>query len=178
MKEKVKGLILCSERYGLALAGALHNLNLWIALPTLIGIVTIDVVLRFGFRSSLQGATEISGLLLLLVFVLSLPLCTLRHGHVYMELIYSRTHGSWRWAADLIAVLSGLVFIGFFAWQAFDVLRDMVKYGEGGMLVDIPFWPFAGVVFLCGVVVTLVLALQLAKLLAGLHIDREEHSHE
>jgi TRAP-type C4-dicarboxylate transport system permease small subunit len=178
MNTTIKEIVLRSESYGMALTGTLHNVNMWLALPALIAVVTADVVVRFGFNSSIQGATEIGGLLLLMVFMLSLPFCTMRHGHVYMELVHVRLRGAWRWAADLIAVLSGLVFTALFTWQAFDALRDMIKYGDGGFLVDIPYWPFAGIVFVCGLFTALAFVLQLLKLLAGLAVNREEFANE
>ena len=178
MGEILKTYVLWLERQAMRLAAILHNVNMWIVLPLLIMVVTTDVVLRYGFRSSIQGATEISGLLLLLVFFLSLPLCTLRYGHVYMELAYARMRGGMRRIADLIATLSGAVFMAFFSWQALEVFRDAVKYEERGMLIEIPYWPFAGAVFICGVIAALAFAIQILKLLVGLDIDREEYVDE
>ena len=178
MRSNLQDKVLRAERLGAVLARILHNMNMWLIIPALIVLVTVDVVLRYVFNASIQGGTEIGGLLLLLVFVASLPYCTLFHGHVYMELVHSRLHGFARTLADLISVLAGLIFMGTFTWASGRMLQDMIKYDEGAMLIDMPLWPFAAAMLVCGVLVTLVFILQLAHILVGLPFDREEQLHE
>lgn len=178
MNQGLQDLIVVAERWATRLAAALHNLSIMIVLPALIILVSVDVVMRYGFNTSIRGGTEIAALLLLLVFVSSMPFCTLRHGHVYMELIYARTRGRLRLLLDLLSTLCGLAFMGIFAWEASRLFRDMIRYNEGGVLVDVPYWPFAGVMFLCGTFVSFVYLLHLLRLAAGLVINREEFADE
>jgi len=178
MNHTLQALVVRSERWATALAATLHNLSIIIVLPSLILLVAVDVVMRYIFNSSIQGGTEIAGLLLLLVFVSSMPYCTLRHGNVYMEAIYSRTRGRMRWFLDLLSTLCGLAFMGLFAVEASRLFRDMINYNEGGVLIDVPYWPFAGALFLCGAFVSVVFLLHLVRLAAGLPINREEYADE
>jgi TRAP-type C4-dicarboxylate transport system permease small subunit len=178
MNQTLQALVIRSERWATGLAATLHNISIMIVLPGLILLVAVDVVMRYVFNSSIQGGTEIAGLMLLLVFVSSMPYCTLRHGNVYMEAIYSRTSGTARWLLDMLATLCGLAFMSLFAVEASRLFRDMIRYNEGGVLIDIPYWPFAGAMFLCGAFVSVVFVLHLIRLAAGLPINREEHADE
>lgn len=178
MNRGLQRLVALCEFWATRLAATLHNISIMITLPALILLVTVDVVLRYGFNTSIKGGTEIAALLLLLVFVSSMPYCTLRHGHVYMEFIYVRSRGPVRWLLDLLTTLCGLCFMSLFAWEASRLFRDMIRYGEGAILIDLPYWPFAGVMFLCGAFVSAVFVLHLVRLVAGLAIDREEFADE
>ncbi len=167
-----------TEHAAQRLSHLMHCAGTRIVLPLLVVLVTIDVTMRYFFNSSLYAATEVGTLLLLVVFFASLPYCTFGRQHVYMELVYVRLKGRSRWLADLLAASVGLVFMIVFVWQAVRGLGEMIRYGDGAELIDLPYWPFALVLVVSGVLVALAFALQLARLALGLSLPVGENLDE
>ena len=153
----------------------LHLAGVLLFMPALMLLVTVDVVMRYFFNTSIEGGTEIGQLLLLVVFFASMPYCTLRYGHVYMELFYKPMKGPARRVADVLAACAGLSFAVALTWASADRLIDMYKFGEGAQQVSLPFWPFAAVLFVSGALVCVVFLVQLLMPLFGMPLDREEY---
>lgn len=143
-----------------------HWLGIFAALPALTGLIGIDVFLRYVMRAPLPWGNEVGSLLLLVVFVASLPYCTSVDGHVRMDLFYGRYGARTKRRADAVSALCGLVFAGSLAYQSFAASLRMYELGSGAYLIDLPHWPFAALLglsatFMClhfGVVIARVAA--------------------
>ncbi len=112
-------------------------------MPAMIGLIGIDVFLRYLFRAPLPWGNEVGSLLLLVVFMASLPLCTQLGDHVRMDLFYGRYSPRAKRRADAVSALCGLAFAAPLAYQAFTVSARMYRLGDGAYLIDLPYWPFA-----------------------------------
>lgn len=166
------------ERLSGALATFFHWTGIGLILPALMLLVTVDVFMRYVFGGSIPGATEVGQLMLLVVLFASLPYCTLRHGHVYMELLYNRFTGGIKRLADGLAAIAGLAFFAAFTWHAARNTMDMFKFGDGAEMVKLPFWPFASILLLCGLLMILAFSLQLLRAILDMPIVRESIDHE
>lgn len=136
----------------------LHWLGVYGALPTLIGVVFVDVLLRFVFSQPLMWGNEVSSLVLLVVFFASLPHCTYVHGHVRMELLYRRLGRGGRRAADAVSNAAGLIFAAFLTYQSLISGIEAWGFGDGAEFIDLPYWPFLAVMSACGLFMGLIFA--------------------
>ena len=138
---------------GSALASKwLYALGVYGALPTLLGLVTVDVVLRYVFSAPLQWSRDANGLLLLITLFSALPAAWDNRHHIRMEIFYVRLSARWRIAADVLSALSGIALFGLLAVQAVGFTRYMAITGETGEDLDAPLWPFMSFIGICGAV--------------------------
>ncbi|MGE0256013.1 MAG: TRAP transporter small permease [Alphaproteobacteria bacterium] len=155
------------ERMAAWLARAFHAAGTLVVMPGLVVLVTVDVVLRYVFSAPLAWGNEVGALLLLLVFLASLPWCTHSGQHIRMELLYLRFGPAWRRAADVLSGLAGIAVSAMLAWRAAQAADEMFRYGEGAEFVRLPFWPFAVFMALVGAVLVLEFARRAALALRG-----------
>lgn len=134
------------------LSVALHWVGIFAAIPILVGVVSADVVLRYGFNAPLLWGNEVSSLILMIVFLASLPLCTKHNAHVRMELVYDRFGRRGRRVADTISGLCGLIFSAFLAYQAVLSAIEAYGFGDGAEFAAIPYWPLLGFMATCALI--------------------------
>lgn len=134
------------------LSDALHWIGIFAAIPILVAVVSVDVVLRYGFSAPLLWGNEVSSLVLMIVFLASLPLCTKHNAHVRMELIYDRFGSLGRRIADTISGLCGLTFSAFLAYQAVVSAFEAHDFGDGAEFAAIPYWPLLGFMAACALI--------------------------
>ena len=144
-------------------ARVLHWAGILAGIPALVVLVSVDVLLRYGFNAPLIWGNDVSTLLLLVVFFASLPQCSAEGGHIRMELLYNRLGRRGRYAADALSVLCGLILAAVLTFQAFTSSAEMYRYGEGAEMIDIPYWPFALFMGLCGTILSLRFAVGLLR---------------
>ena len=133
-------------------AGVLFAIGVRGALPALLLLVTLEVVLRYGFNSPLQWSRDVNGLLLLITLFSTLPHAWDRGYHIRMEIVHRRLRGRWRSVADALSALAGLVFFGLMSIQAVGFARYMFVTGETGEDLNVALWPFMVFVAVCGFV--------------------------
>ena len=140
-----------------------HGLGAYVALPGLIGLIGVDVFLRYVLRAPLPWGNEVGSLLLLVAFVASLPYCTHSGGHVRMDLFYARYSARGRRRADAVSALCGLVLASVLAYQSFAEVGRMYRLGSGAYLIDLPYWPFAAFLGLSASVLCLQFLLAIGR---------------
>jgi TRAP-type C4-dicarboxylate transport system permease small subunit len=111
-------------------------------LPAMIFLGSADVVMRYFFSNPIPGVHDISGLMMMIFVMFSLPSCWLERGHIRVELIVRRFPS---WAGDLTWALAAEV--GFICWgtltaYSFVALSDAIKYHEVSSEAMIVLWPF------------------------------------
>ena len=130
----------------------LYAFGVYGALPTLLGLVTIDVVLRYVFSAPLQWSRDANGLLLLITLFSALPAAWDHRHHIRMEIFYVRLPDRWRIAADVLSALAGIALFGLLAVQSVGFTSYMAMTGETGEDLDVPLWPFMAFIGVCGAV--------------------------
>ena len=149
------------------LVHGLHYIGTLIGIPALIVLICIDVFLRYVLNAPLQWGAEVSALLLLIVFFATLPYCTRVDGHIRMELFYERFSPAFKRVSDFIAGLAGLIVSGMLAYQAFMSAQEMVHYEETAEMIELPYWPFAVFMGICGIGLTLQFLGRVIKSVSG-----------
>lgn len=140
------------DRASAQASGWLYALGVYAALPALLGLVTVDVLLRYFFNAPLQWSRDANGLLLLMALFSALPAAWDRGHHIRMEIFYFRLPERWRIAADTLSALAGIALFGLLAVQAIAFARYMALTGETGEDLTAPLWPFMAFIGLCGAV--------------------------
>ena len=70
-----------------------HRLSMFVMLPCMALVVTLDVILRYVFNAPLIGSVDANGLFLLLGFSASLTYSWNEGKQLRVEIIYSRLKG-------------------------------------------------------------------------------------
>jgi len=143
------------------LSGVLHLLGVYVGIPLLGVLISADVFLRYVVNKPLRWGNEVSALIQLAVLIGSLNLCTEQRGHVRMDALYVRFGPRLKRLADLSANLCGLAFAVFFTYQSFASVVEMYRFDQGAEMIDLPYWPFALFMALCGVILTMRFALEI-----------------
>ncbi len=131
---------------------ALYALGVYGALPALLGLVTIDVVLRYVFSAPLQWSRDANGLLLLITLFSALPAAWDRGHHIRMEIFYLRWPARLRVAADVLSAVAGIALFALLAAQSVAFTVYMAGTGETGEDLAAPLWPFMAFIGFCGAV--------------------------
>jgi len=151
------GLVHATSR----LSGMLHLVGVYAGIPALILIISTDVILRYLFNKPLRWGNEVSALVQLAILVGSLNLCTEQRGHVRMDALYVRFGPRLKRATDIVANLCGFVFAAFFTYQSFASTLEMYRFNQGAEMINLPYWPFALFMGLCGSILTVRFLLEI-----------------
>lgn len=141
------------DRWSERVSFELFRFGLYVTMPALVGLVSLDVTLRYVFNAPLQWARDVNGLLLLVTIFSGLPHAWDRAYHIRMEVFYSRFSAGRKRFADILSSVSGVIFFGMIAVQAARFVPFMIQTGETGEDLEFPLWPFMGVLSFCAVVV-------------------------
>jgi TRAP-type C4-dicarboxylate transport system permease small subunit len=145
----------------------LFRLGIYVMLPALVALVTLDVVLRYAFDSPLQWARDVNGLFLLMSIGAALPHAWDRSYHIRMEVLYERLPPARRRLVDVLSSVSGIVFFGMIAVQAARYVPFMMRTGETGEDLLWPLWPYMAFLGVCALVTVARLVANPAPVAAG-----------
>ena len=141
------------DRWSERASYGLFRFGIYVTMPALVGLVTLDVALRYVFNAPLQWGRDVNGLLLLMTIFCALPHAWDRGYHIRMEVFYARFSPARRRWVDVLASVSGIIFFGLMAVQGARFVPFMIGIGETGEDLDFPLWPFMGFLSLCALVV-------------------------
>lgn len=137
------------------LARAMHATGAYFTLPVLILLLTIDVSLRYIFSAPLLWGSEVSALILSLVFFAGLPQVTATNSHIRMDMLYRLMGTRAKIVADIVAGLCGTLFAILLTYQSLSSCFEMYRWQEGAEMVELPYWPFVLFAGICGLLLTL-----------------------
>ncbi len=151
----------------------LHQLGTIVVIPVMIAVITLDVVLRYFFKSPLLWSQDMNGLLLLVVFWANFTYTWDEGKHLIMDIFYRKLKGRWKRAADFLTCLMGMIFTGLLAFKGFMSIPNMIRLNEAGVMLAIPLWPFTAFMAVCSLLLFLELAILMAGCVKGLISGRE-----
>ena len=140
------------DRWSERLSYELFRLGIYVTMPALVVLVTLDVFLRYVFNAPLEWGRDVNGLLLLMTIFSALPHAWDRGYHIRMEVLHSRLSGKARRRADVLAAVSGIIVFGLMAVQGARFVPFMIATGETGEDLRIQIWPFMAFLSLCALV--------------------------
>ena len=140
------------DRWSEKTAVRLFKLGIYVTMPALVVLVTLDVALRYVFNAPLQWGRDVNGLLLLMTIFCALPHAWDRAYHIRMEVFYLRLSGARRRAVDVLTSVAGIIVFGLMAVQGARYVPFMIQARETGEDLDVPLWPFMGFLSVCALV--------------------------
>ena len=140
------------DRWSERVSYQLFRLSLYVTMPGLVVLVTLDVALRYLFNAPLQWGRDVNGLLLLLTIFCALPHAWDRASHIRMEVFYVRLSSPRRRGVDVLTSVAGIIVFGLMAVQGARFVPFMIGTGETGEDLNLPLWPFMGFLSACAFV--------------------------
>lgn len=119
---------------GVAIAGGYSILAIAFA-------VTIDVILRKFFHTTLGGATEIAGFLFAAGVALSYPYVLIDRANIRIDAAYNLLSTRTRAIADVLAAVSVLIFVGILTKSILGVWLEAIHTNATTIgVVNVPRW--------------------------------------
>jgi TRAP-type C4-dicarboxylate transport system permease small subunit len=123
---------------------ALAGVGDWVScivLFALMAMTCIDVVGRYFFNTPLDGATELTQLMMGLIVFAILPAVCYREEHVSVDLMDLWVPTSWINARQAILSLLMAIMLAAVSWRVWISADFMVKYGDAIEFLAIPYAP-------------------------------------
>lgn len=136
----------------------------WMAAAAIIAvmvIVCINVVGRGVFGSPLKGTVDIVSLLGALIIAGAIAYTQVLKGHIRITLLVERLPNRPRYIIASLIDLIGFALFALISWQTILFARDTYDIGELSEVLKIPLTPFAVVITVGCVALTLVLLVDL-----------------
>ncbi len=121
----------------------------------MMGLTTVDVVLRYLFNSPIAGVYTLCEMLIVGIVYLAIAYVQQQKSHVRVDIFIDHLHGSPRIAFELSTLILALVSFSIMAWQCGLLAWDAWVTGDYEMgLIEYPFWPpksamTLGIILLC-----------------------------
>lgn len=130
----------------------LNAINIYLVLPLLVLIVLSDIMLRFFINSPIVWAHEVSGLLLICLFFLAIPYCIQSKQLLHVDIAYNVMGRKQRLCANFLSQLLILGFSVLLVCQGYLGVIDSLSYDGRAYTVNIPYWPFYGLITFVGLI--------------------------
>jgi TRAP-type C4-dicarboxylate transport system permease small subunit len=112
-------------------------------LLTLTGVTLVDVIGRYAFAQPLNGASEITELLVMAIVFAGLPAICLDDAHITVDLFTSALKGRAAAIQVFVARLFVSGVLGLVAWQLWAHGERLGSYGQTTLYLHAPLEPIA-----------------------------------
>jgi TRAP-type C4-dicarboxylate transport system permease small subunit len=106
-----------------------------------------DVFMRYAFANPITGTTEITEYMMVCLIV-AMAWAAVEGRHVTVELVMKHLPKRFQAAADSITLLVSLGIYVIIVWHSFLAAKYAMDYNANSALLDIPDFPFYGVLTL------------------------------
>ena len=134
-------------------------------------LTCIDVMGRYLFNAPLQGATELTRLLMAGIIFAALPAVCLREDHVTVDLLDTLTPKWLVRARQLVINLTCTVILAVISWRVWLLAERAGQYGDRTEYLQIPVAPVVYFIALMCAMAALVAALVCVYYLTGRRHD-------
>lgn len=139
----------------------LHLLVVWLLFPFLLCLVAADVILRTFFQAPLVWGHELTGLVLLSIFILELPHTLQQQQLLQVDLLFARLGRRMQNVVYFLSRIFVLVVAFLFCWQGFTGAQDMYTYAEQAYTLPLPLWPLSAAMSVVGLLMVVQALVQL-----------------
>lgn len=138
-----------------------------ICLIALVLILAFGVIMRYALGQPILGINEIVQLTALALVMASLPYATANRVHVSVDVFDNMLGRFGRMAGDILSrMISGYVLF-LLAKRAFDKALDAMEWGDATNMLNLPIWPFYGILSAGTALCVVVFAIDIALILTG-----------
>jgi TRAP-type transport system small permease protein len=138
-----------------------------VSLLFMVLLIAVGVMLRFAFAQPILGLNEIVQLNSVAVVMLALPWATAEGAHVRVDVLDNAIGRIGRYAGDLASRMLSAFVLVVLVWRSALKALDALNYGDATNMLGLPIWPFYAILALGMALCVVVLAVQIAALLAG-----------
>jgi TRAP-type C4-dicarboxylate transport system permease small subunit len=142
----------------------------WVAGLSLIAImviVCINVIGRSVFGAPLKGTVDILSQMGVLVIACAIGYTQVVKGHISITLLLDRLPRPLSLFLNALVDILGVILFCIITWQSILYTKGVYEIGELTEVLRMPVMPFAAIVSLGSLALTLVLITDLIRLLAG-----------
>ncbi len=143
----------------------LHGAGVGVLVAMMV-LTASDVTLRYVFNRPIVGSFDLTEYMMAIVVSFGLAYCAFLRGHVRVDLVVTHMPERLQSAIDSITGLLGVILFAIITWQAFMYMELLFDSGLKSTVLLIPRFPFAGMVCLGSVFLTIVLLADFLKFLS------------
>ncbi len=125
-----------------------------------------DVSLRYAIRSPITATYDITGLLGLIAISLAMGYTYLEKGHISVDFLILRVNKSFQYILRVFSCFVSLVLSILVTWRSTVYGLSLLSVGETSPTVKIPYAPFAFIIALGFLSMSLLIIADFVKLLA------------
>lgn len=136
-----------------------------VALAILLVATVASVIMRYIFSAPILGSNEIIQLVSVVLVMLAMPAAAHHGDHVCVDVLDSQIGAIGRFVGDLLSRAIAIFLLWQLAVRSWTKLLDAAEFGDATNMLEIPLWPFYGLLMLGAMLYVVVLALQLVDVL-------------
>lgn len=136
-----------------------------LALGVLLVATSAGVIMRYVFEAPILGGNEIIQLASVVLVMLAMPGAARDEIHIRVDVFDERIGRYGRFVGDVLARCISVYILSMLTWRSWDKLADAAEYGDATNMLQIPFWPFYGLLVLGAMLYAIVLLLQLIDII-------------
>ena len=125
-----------------------------------------DVIGRYFFNNPIQGATELTQMIMGFVVFSALPVVTASGTHVAVDLLDPLFKGMAQRIRDVAIDLISAVVLGVIAWRVWILAERVMRYGDTTPYLEIPRYPL---VYVIALMVAIAALAALVKAISDIH---------
>ena len=128
-------------------------------------LTVTDVLLRALFNTPVKGSLELTEYIMVLTGFLGIAWCAVNRAHVRVDLVVGRLRPRAQAIIDAFTLLLGMTVVPLVAWQGFARIGRAYAEKTVSEALDIPSFPFYGIVGLGYGLMFLVMIIILVELI-------------
>lgn len=128
------------------------RIDTWLALAASVVLgfmmvfVFVGAVLRYLFNAPILGGNEVLELASVAAVMLAIPYCTVQNAHIRIDLLDRPLGETGRFLTEVLYRLLALPVFWFLVRAYVERMMDAMEYRDVTNLLNLPIWPFYGLV--------------------------------
>ena len=154
-----------ADRVVRPISGWIHSVGVSV-LAVMMFLTFADVFLRYVFNRPILASHELTLYMMAILVAFGLAYCAVLKGHVAIDLVVSHFPPRTQAIIDSVTCIISLGLFSLITWQGAIYTMDKLVSGHESEVLEIPIYPFIGVVTLGSLVLCLVLISHLFEFLS------------
>lgn len=136
-----------------------------LALGVLLMATFAGVIMRYVFGAPILGSNEIIQLASVVLVMLAMPGAARDEIHIRVDVFDEKIGRVGRFVGDVLTRCISIFLLVMLAWRSWDKLADAAEFGDATNMLQIPLWPFYGLLLVGAALYAVVLFLQLIDII-------------
>ena len=119
-----------------------------VTLIWMMGVIFVAVLMRYALNAPILGANEIVQMSSVALVMLALPFATQTETHVRVDVLDNWIGRYGRFLGDLVARGLAIFVLSVLVRRTWQRLWDAYEFEDATNMLDVPYWPFYGLIAL------------------------------